>query len=888
LDVFVIGANAQEQLTRFFELNSKIFDNQRQELLKLTKTMEMHELGTANANQNGNNFNVIGIQQQQQMSLNQAQHHIYNNGRNCQPPRFIGEQNHRELPVDVPDSFVGYAKESPRYPPTKKAIPKPQVNNNSTAYSNQQHHHQTVNVSNPVPLSNMNGAPKNSRQQAGPPISQSTAANIMTHNSSLRSSIKLKQLEKSRAVGGHPTGQMQPAINQAFLMDEDDIIPNANGQQPCSTLKQQQQQKVLNMKQSMPDLCSIYNRLQVNLNGDFIEDQDDGKLMKLLSIYNTIVRTHDKQFRIPNLTSRQATKINPQTGAVDPVVYKLSGLLQSVRSILRQEEDKLTSDVIELLAILCKHEIDAVCSAFDRISQSFEHIKSTRPESPTDENDQHITPNQAINVDGGPAECINNYQYHQMVHGRHDEYPADQIPLDTIYQQNNLLPLTDIDLNEDACTKIVSIEQNPNQPLGATIRNEEGSVVISRIICGGAAHKSRLLNEGDELLEVNGRPLRGKTVNEVVDILQGIQGTITFQILPRNYQPIIRPPQEKIFVRTFFKYDGENDRYIPCKELGLSFNRGEILTIIDQSDPRWWQAHREGDSEWRLAGLIPSIGFLKEREKETNQEDAMANVYFKREKKNLVSMLFNCPKAGSPRRRKKLASLSFGPEEIPYYEEVSLYYPDKYRKRPIILVGPKNIGQGDIVANLLRDTSRFARVVSHTSKPISANERDGVTFHFVSRAQFEADIKAGKFIECGQYQNQYYGTSLEAIRDVIRSRKTCVHLVNTPSILKIRQGPAGCELKPFFVFVRPDDSHPDKLRNLVETYSPPKSNIEENVKSILAEVELIDAHYLPYFDLVLTVSDIDRASENLLAEIEKIEKEPQWIPMFWQDRRPSN
>lgn len=51
----------------------------------------------------------------------------------------------------------------------------------------------------------------------------------------------------------------------------------------------------------------------------------------------------------------------------------------------------------------------------------------------------------------------------------------------------------------------------------------------------------------------------------------------------------------------------------------------------------------------------------------------------------------------------------------------------------------------------------------------------------------------------------------------------------------------------------------------------------------MAEVELVETHYLPYFDLVLTVSDIERAYKYLLDEIDKIEREPSWIPMFWKD-----
>ena len=56
---------------------------------------------------------------------------------------------------------------------------------------------------------------------------------------------------------------------------------------------------------------------------------------------------------------------------------------------------------------------------------------------------------------------------------------------------------------------------------GATIRNEGDSVVISRIVVGGAAEKSGKLHEGDELLEVNGVEVRSKNINDVCDMLRG-------------------------------------------------------------------------------------------------------------------------------------------------------------------------------------------------------------------------------------------------------------------------------------------------------------------------------------------------------------------------------
>jgi MAGUK p55 subfamily protein 5 len=66
--------------------------------------------------------------------------------------------------------------------------------------------------------------------------------------------------------------------------------------------------------------------------------------------------------------------------------------------------------------------------------------------------------------------------------------------------------------------KLVNIDK-AETPLGATIRNLDGRIIIGRIVKGGAADLSGLLHEDDEILEVNGVPVRGKTINDVSEML---------------------------------------------------------------------------------------------------------------------------------------------------------------------------------------------------------------------------------------------------------------------------------------------------------------------------------------------------------------------------------
>lgn len=70
--------------------------------------------------------------------------------------------------------------------------------------------------------------------------------------------------------------------------------------------------------------------------------------------------------------------------------------------------------------------------------------------------------------------------------------------------------------------------------------------------------------------------------------------------------------ESKVRVRAHFDYDPDNDPYIPCKEAGLGFKRGEILHIVSQDDAYWWQARKEFERTAR-AGLIPSRALQERR-----------------------------------------------------------------------------------------------------------------------------------------------------------------------------------------------------------------------------------------------------------------------------------
>lgn len=91
---------------------------------------------------------------------------------------------------------------------------------------------------------------------------------------------------------------------------------------------------------------------------------------------------------------------------------------------------------------------------------------------------------------------------------------------------------------------------------------------------------------------------------------QNSEGTITFKLVPSDGK--LGQRESKVRVRAHFEYSPDNDPYIPCKEAGLAFQRGDILHIVSQDDAYWWQARREGEKTTR-AGLIPSRALQERR-----------------------------------------------------------------------------------------------------------------------------------------------------------------------------------------------------------------------------------------------------------------------------------
>ncbi|XP_043287949.1 protein PALS1-like isoform X2 [Venturia canescens] len=756
--------------------------------------------------------------------------------------------HNRELPVDVPDSLLQQAyanKQSglngvkPAIPPRdQKRAPARPPKDSITLSTRNNNIEQTDNANTPEPTQQQLHSIRKYQEQLRKRKEEDEKQEYL--NRSMRDSKKLQALESH-------TTTLSGQENPAYAQDEVTSTPRSSHGTPGQTTPREVEEppKVLTYGEVVATLERLQLQLR-NLSGA-LGISGPGVEAELEAVRTLLVQ---RRFATA-LATHQALKTRLRTGKVlKHHDDDASNLARDCVEVL--EEWQTTSicsgetraTVEELTGLLTSYEMEGLLLAHDSIISYVDGI-------------QRKTSSSSSSPSRSPS-------------------PSSSLP--GTRNTDNI--------------KIIRIEKT-NEPLGATVRNEGDAVIIGRVVRGGAADKSGLFHEGDEVLEVNGVEMRGKSVNEVCDILAGMQGGLTFLVLPastnqrNNLTNNRREDNNQIqHVRAHFDYDPEEDPYIPCRELGVSFQKGDVLHVISQEDSNWWQAYREGEEDHTLAGLIPSRAFQHQRES-MKQTFAGGKSTIRGSKKSSTLL---CTRK-NPKKKKKGTKFGlnfndegyplyatttiddYDSEEVLTYEEVALYYPRANHKRPIVLIGPPNIGRHELRQRLMQDSERFAAAIPHTSRPRKGSEVDGQDYHFISRSQFESDILGRKFVEHGEYEKAYYGTSVEAIRSVVNSGKICVLNLHPQSLKILRSS----DLKPYVVFVAPPSL--EKLRQ--KRIKNNESFKEEELKDIIEKAREMEDKYGHLFDMIILNNDTDRAYNQLLGEINSLEREPQWVPASW-------
>jgi len=172
-----------------------------------------------------------------------------------------------------------------------------------------------------------------------------------------------------------------------------------------------------------------------------------------------------------------------------------------------------------------------------------------------------------------------------------------------------------------------------------------------------------------------------------------------------------------------------------------------------------------------------------------------------------------------------------------------------------IISAPSGSGKSSLVARLMALDSCLQFSVSYTTRKARGSEKEGESYHFVDRAEFEARLAKNEFLEWAEVFGNYYGTNREALKQAELAGKDLLLDIDVQGAAQLkRQVPEAVT-----IFILPPNR--DILEERLRTRS---EDAEEVIRRRLLNAAGEIDNYQRY-DYVLVNQDLAESAADLAA-----------------------
>jgi guanylate kinase len=160
----------------------------------------------------------------------------------------------------------------------------------------------------------------------------------------------------------------------------------------------------------------------------------------------------------------------------------------------------------------------------------------------------------------------------------------------------------------------------------------------------------------------------------------------------------------------------------------------------------------------------------------------------------------------------------------------------------VVISGPSGVGKDAVLARMKKLGRSFHYVVTATTRPKRAGEKNGVDYHFLSRKEFQQMIDEHKLLEWANVYGNHYGVPKDEITSALSKGVNAIVKVDVQGAATIKK----ILPQAVFIFLMPP-SVEQLVRRLRKRRSESSADLALRLEKAKEEIES-----LPMFDYVIT------------------------------------
>ena len=149
----------------------------------------------------------------------------------------------------------------------------------------------------------------------------------------------------------------------------------------------------------------------------------------------------------------------------------------------------------------------------------------------------------------------------------------------------------------------------------------------------------------------------------------------------------------------------------------------------------------------------------------------------------------------------------------------------------IVISGPSGAGKDTICQKLINECNNLYLSISMTTRKPRNTEISGKDYFFVTKDEFEENIKNNIFLEYAIYNNNYYGTPKDKVEEMINKGKDVILVIDIKGAINIQKIIPSA----LFIFIMPPDMETLKNR-LIGRKTESKEVVVERFKTAYNEI----------------------------------------------------